>query len=218
MRKFFNMDNPIFQCLGLIADAMFLNLLFIITCLPIFTIGTSLCALSYTGMKLAKGKDGYIFSTYFKAWKDNFKKGTAIFFIMLALGIMILVDIYFWAHLGGFLGNVMCVFSFLAALIYLMVLLYVFAIQARFENTVKNTIKNAFFMSMRHMPYTILLGIITVGFVALDLTFLLAILISAVVGFAVIAYIQGFIYNRVFKNYMPEEAVEPEEEENSVIN
>ena len=43
--SFFNMDGPIFRFLNKMADLCILNLIFMICCLPVITIGASLTAL-----------------------------------------------------------------------------------------------------------------------------------------------------------------------------
>lgn len=44
-----------------------------------------------------------------------------------------------------------------------MILQYVFPLLAKFVNTVKNTIRNALLMSLRHLPYTILMLLISIA-------------------------------------------------------
>ena len=41
MGKFFNMDSPIMRFMTKVADIMILNLLFVITSLPVITIGAA---------------------------------------------------------------------------------------------------------------------------------------------------------------------------------
>lgn len=55
--KIFSIDSLFFRTMSLIGDLMLLNLMWILTSLPIITIGASTTALLYTGMKLAKGRD-----------------------------------------------------------------------------------------------------------------------------------------------------------------
>lgn len=45
-------------------------------------------------------------------------------------------------------------------LLYLFITVYVYAIQARFVNTVFKTIINAFMMAVRHLPSTVLMIIL----------------------------------------------------------
>ena len=54
MAEFFNLDNPIWRFMGKVFDMMVLTVLWVVTSLPVFTIGASTTALYYAGMKLAK--------------------------------------------------------------------------------------------------------------------------------------------------------------------
>ena len=52
--KFLNLDSPLMQGLGKMADLMWLNVLTLICCLPIVTIGASLTAMNYMALKIAR--------------------------------------------------------------------------------------------------------------------------------------------------------------------
>ena len=60
MGRFFNMDSPVMNFLGRVADLVWLNILYIICCLPIFTIGAATSALYYVTMKMVADEEGYI--------------------------------------------------------------------------------------------------------------------------------------------------------------
>ena len=65
---------------------------------------------------------------------------------------------------------------------------YVFPLQSRFYNTVKKTIFNAFFMSIRHIFHTIGMVAIDVGLIFLTLTLIPQLMLF---GFALIAFINS---------------------------
>ena len=62
----FNMDNAFWRTMGKIADLIILNILFIICCIPIVTIGASYTALYTVMLKLVKNEEPYIFRGFFK--------------------------------------------------------------------------------------------------------------------------------------------------------
>lgn len=51
MRNTFDMDNLFFRFTSRIADIFILNLIFVITCIPVFTIGAAVTALISTSLK-----------------------------------------------------------------------------------------------------------------------------------------------------------------------
>ena len=93
MDKLFNMDNKFFTVMGHVADLMILNIVFLICCLPVVTIGASLTALHYVTLKMARNEESYIVRSFFKSFKQNFRQATIINLIMLAVGAVLYVDL-----------------------------------------------------------------------------------------------------------------------------
>ena len=60
MSNFFNMDNSLWRFLGRLADVMILNIVFLITCLPVVTIGAAWTSLSYVTLKMSRDEESYI--------------------------------------------------------------------------------------------------------------------------------------------------------------
>ena len=65
MDKLFNMDNKFFSFMGRAADLFMLNVVFVICCLPVVTIGASLTALHYVTLKMARNEESYIIRSFF---------------------------------------------------------------------------------------------------------------------------------------------------------
>ena len=54
MNRLFDLENPVMVFLGRLADLVWLNILYIICCIPVFTIGAATSALYYVTMKMVK--------------------------------------------------------------------------------------------------------------------------------------------------------------------
>ena len=52
MNRLFNIDNPIMQFISKIFDLVMLNLIFVLSCIPVITVGASLSALYYVSLKI----------------------------------------------------------------------------------------------------------------------------------------------------------------------
>lgn len=94
-------------------------------------------------------------------------------------------------------------------LILLFITTYVFPLQARFYNTVKRTLFNALFMSVRHMGQTIMMLVVD-GFLVAAVYFALFVMPQAAMllllfGFPLIAFVNSYIFTPIFKKYIPEE-------------
>lgn len=157
LMKLFHMDNPVFSFISRIGDVMLLSFLWLITSLPIITLGASTTALFDCCIRIIRSRDSSVIKDYFKAFKSNFKQATVIFLIMAAVGGVIFADMYFWAHSELPFATFMNAISIGIAILFCATLLFVFPVQAVFENTVKATIRTAFLMLLKHWTTTVAL-------------------------------------------------------------
>ena len=85
MGNFFDPDGSIMRALSRIADVAILNILWLICCLPVVTAGAATTALVSVTLKMTDDNEGYIFRSYIKAFKRNFKQSTLVWLILLQL-------------------------------------------------------------------------------------------------------------------------------------
>ena len=67
--KFWAIDSPVMRVLGRLGDIIILNMIFVVGCIPVITIGTSLSALYAVAMKMARGEDPSVWKEFWKAYK-----------------------------------------------------------------------------------------------------------------------------------------------------
>ena len=154
MDRFFNMDNKFFTFMSRVADLIILNLLCIVCCIPVVTIGPSIAAMFYVTLKMVRNEESYIVRGFFKSFKQNLKQGIVINLIMLAAALLLYFDISICRSTPGTIGKVLMVLFMMILVVYLMIFLYIYPVLAKFYNTIKNTFTNAFLMSIRHLPYS----------------------------------------------------------------
>ncbi len=209
MSAIFNEDSPFITGINRISDIIILNILFIISCIPVFTIGTAITAMTYTAMHSVKYEDGYVAKRYFKAFKENFKQSTVTWLILLAAGAILFFDVYFWVSMWtsqrSNLAKYMIVFSVIMVCAYIMIFVWIYPIMATFKNTIGKNIWNALALAVRHFPWTLLLGITAAGTVILSFYVSYFLLFLLTIGFATYAYLFAFLFNRVFKVYIEQE-------------
>lgn len=218
MGSFFNMDGKFFSFMTRVADLMILNILWIICCIPIVTIGASTTALYYVTMKMAKNEESYIVKSFFRSFKENFKQSTILWLITLIIGIIFTVDLKILRYLMPEWGKLLTYPIYVLLIFYLFILSYLFPLQAKFINTIKNTIKNALLMSIRHLPMTVLILIITIApfllIIFVPQLFSYGVLIFILIGFALIAFANSFLFTRIFNRYIPKENEEADTQVN----
>lgn len=179
-----------------------LSFFWLVTSLPIFTIGASTTAAYDCVFKIIRARDTNVFKDYFRAFKSNFKQATAIFLIMLPIGAVIALDLYYWAQKAeGDMAFIMNALSIGIAVMYLMTLLYVFPVQAIFENPVKKTLSTAFFMAIQNLPNSLLLVVISVAISYVCYKYPIAAYAFLIVGTGTFTFIYAVRFLVIFRKY-----------------
>lgn len=205
MGRIFDMDSPVMRFLGRVADLMILNLVTLLCCLPVVTIGASLTAMHYVLLKMVRNEDSYIIRSFFKSFKENFKQATVIWLIMLVFLIVFGADIMIINHSGMEFPSALKIILFALAMIGYMVMCYVFPVLCRFENTIRKTIKNALFMAILSFPKTIVMMVLYVSPIILTYFFTMAVPLVILFGISAPAYLSAMLYSGTFKKFEPEE-------------
>lgn len=197
--KFLELDSPLMQGLNKLGDLLWLNVLTLICCIPIITIGPSLTAMHYIALKIARNEEGYITRDFFKSFKQNFKQGTIIWLIMLFVIVVLLGDFYIINFSGLEFNGIIRSVLMAVALLVMFTSMFVFPVLAKFENTVFNIIKNAFLIGIAQLPKTILMMILNVIPVALFFFVPQIIPIVFMFGITIPAWVSAKLYSKFFK-------------------
>ena len=72
----FNVDNKFFRALNKLVDMVILRFCWVISCIPVFTIGAASTALYDTSRRVIHHDEGYVWRGYWHAFKVNFKQAT----------------------------------------------------------------------------------------------------------------------------------------------
>ena len=191
------------RALGVVWDLIVLNLLFLVCCIPVVTIGPAITALHYVTTKMAGEKDGTpVVGNFFKSFRANFRQGVLMGILFGAAGGFLGYDIYLLWHSGNFQNSSFKILIPVAAIAYMMTFVYAFPLLARFNNTVLGTIRNAFIMSVTSLPKTFSMLLLIGACVALTLytqtTLRYGLFLWFALGFSSIAYANAFVLNDVF--------------------
>lgn len=201
-------SGKIFNGLSKIGDMFILNFMYVLSCLPVITIGASTTALYYTTLKMAENNESYVWRDYWKAFKLNFRQATVIWIIVFAGWAIVVLD---FLLAGGFsnvqLGTVVAIMTVVAAIFLVILSLYVFPLLARFDNTVMRIMKNAVLIAIRHLPSTILIVLIhaaplLVAFVSIE-AFVKGFVVIMLFAASPLAYLESKLFVRIFYRYYP---------------
>ena len=82
------------QGLNKMADLMILDLIALVCCIPIITIGASMTALHYMALKIVRNEEVYIVRGFWKSFKMNFRQATVIWLIQILVMLIMGLDDY----------------------------------------------------------------------------------------------------------------------------
>lgn len=141
--KFWAIDSPVMRVLGRLGDIIILNMIFVVGCIPVITIGTSLSALYAVAMKMARGEDPSVWKEFWKAYKRNFRPATICWLVMAVIAILLFVDFRIIGVLKRGSESMYSIMRIVLAVIlgmWMLMFQYLFPYIARFENGIFATL------------------------------------------------------------------------------
>lgn len=195
--------NPFFDFVNTLCNLFILNVVFIITCIPVFTTGTALASLYYVIIREIKGEYGYLVRTYIREFKRNFKNGTLAFLMFFFSGVLLVFGFLFWPLQGNMFSSIVTGILAAISLIWLVTLHYTFPLIGRFVNTTINSVKNAWGLAIRNLKWTFVLLLIDAGTVCFCLFISIPklVIVLFTFGFVLVVYLQSCIFQKVFAPY-----------------
>lgn len=197
--KLFDLDSPLMQFLNKVADLMWLNILTLLCCIPIITVGPALTALHYMALKIARNEECYITKDYFKSFKLNLRQGIVIWLIELVVMVLLIGDFLIINYSAINFGQPMKIILAVVAVVVLFTFTFVYPVLAKFDNTVMRTIKNAFFIGILQFPKTILMMILSLVPPVLFVVAPQIIPVVFLLGLSVPAWASAKLYNKFFR-------------------
>ena len=201
----FDTDNFLMRFCEKVLDIVTVNLLFVVSCLPIVTIGVAKISHYQTIFEVKSSRRVPVFKTYIRAFKQNLKLGLQLGLLELGIFLISVVDLsLFWGQTGlGFqLIKAIC----LGILIFLtLVMLASYPIAARYDLTWKEVLqKGLLLVSFNFVWFFLMLAIILLIIMLLYLSgFTLVLGGSAFLlfGFGLLAFCQAGLMEKLFAKY-----------------
>ena len=212
MSKLFQPESKAILFLNKVADLMLLNLVWLVGCLGIITIGTSTTALYKCLFLMSTGNLAYPFRSFWSYFRNEWKQSTLLWVPMLVTLVFLSVDFYaiFLAKLFKGITWKICFFIVLCVVVPMM--LYVFPLQAKFQNSQRQTLKNACLLAIIHFPKSLVIAIVTFAPLFLWLlvpdVFFHTLVLVLFLGRSVPAYWSCHLFKTIFERYMAPEELE----------
>jgi len=207
------MNNPVIRVLNRCTDLVVLNIVFLLCCLPVFTIGAAISGMYTVTLRSIRYGDGYVIPTFFRGFKASFRQATISWLICCLVGALLFVDLRFWSAMdAGAIGSTMKMVSLAVGILFLLVAIWVFPLIAKMEDSLSHMWQNALKMAVGYFfPYTLVCALVPA--LACYLAYINGpmFMLMMVLGFATVAYICSFFFYRVFSKHISETSLGPED-------
>lgn len=160
-----NLDSP-FVTAGIKAtNLLILNFFWVVGCLPLITIGTSTIAAFTVTLKMAENcEEVSMTKQFWDAYRKNLKHGILLTLILAAACYSIWIDLQLFNKMQGnpILFLILAIFMIVLILLHY---LYIFALEARYENKITTGFINARKIFFRFFLRTLgMIGILVLQF------------------------------------------------------
>lgn len=200
MNAIFNPENRFWMFMDKVMDAMIISILWLVCSLPVVTMGAATTAVFQFTLYQVRDEEGYVWKSFFKAFRQNFRQATILWLGGLAVGAFLLVDVYLCMHLRipGTLRMALLVGLGCIGLIYLLTMLYVLPLMACFQVSVKTAVRDSFVMAVGNLPVSLLILVIYGIFTVLACYRPGAAVFC--VGLAI--FVSSYLFHFVFRRYV----------------
>ena len=200
MDKFFDSENPVMRFLARLVDLAVLNVLTVCTSVFIVTAGGAAAAMNNVLLHLVRGDETYVTKMFWASFRKNLRQGIPEGVLVLASAAVAAVDMWALHGSGSRIATVMMIVITIIAMFLAVTFVYMFALQSRYENTVRGTIVNAFRLAVGNLPKTA--GMTAIWLIwALMLVYLhkAAPAVFFIYGLTLPGYLCAMLFDGVFK-------------------
>lgn len=205
MTNLFSYDGLIYKTGTKIFQLLVLNILYLVTCLPLITIGSANTALAAATMKMIEGKEGNVAIDYLHAFISNFKMATYFNVLFGMINVLVLLNYLFAGAVSSSLRPFVYFALGLAGVISLVGMTFIYPYIARFDDDIVTTTKNTSLLILKNgkLSFLILLVAIVPVLLAIlsPLLMVFSIYISAFIGFALLTYLKSLLLLSIYKQY-----------------
>ena len=198
MSRIFGVEGPVWNFLGKMTDIMILSLLFIVTSLPVITIGASLTALYAMMFRLSNNTEGRILKGYFKEFTAAFPRVTPLYLLMLLTAFLLAGDVYITMFTDMPGGRLLMPVALVLAVMYVFFLHYFFPLFSKCDVPMKKVLLFSVMMPVREILRTLFMVFITAVMLAVGI-FVCAPYLLLVPG--VTAFSHAVLFRDIFKKY-----------------
>ncbi|MBO4310835.1 MAG: DUF624 domain-containing protein [Lachnospiraceae bacterium] len=199
----FNVDGKIYKTLEKFWTMVWIGFLWIVTSVPLFTLGAASCSAYYAMVKCVRNNEGHSTKEFFKSFKRNFLQATVMTVVYIVVGAAFSFAAWFYYHRQGGFNLGLRWFYYIIILLYLCTVTYAFSWLSRYEMTTFHALTYPIAITLMHLKNSIgLIVFWAASSIALYWaynTFMFAILILMIPGIKCL--LDTFLIEPVLKKY-----------------
>lgn len=192
-------DSKLFGFMDRVISLVKLNVIFLLCCIPVITIGAAGCALHEMAYRIKEGREGYVVRSFLKVFRAKFRQATLLWLPFLITATGLTVDYWFWSAVEGSFAVLMKGLVIALWAVWFFILEYAFPLTAHMDTGVRITIRNAALLAFKYLPRTLYmflwLGILWLA----GRIWAMGLLFVVLAGSSCVACIHAKILNTVFR-------------------
>lgn len=209
----FKYDGPFFTVLSRIMDMIILNILWMVCCLGVITIGPATTAMYSVYFKIREKKDYSVIAQFFLEFKNNFRKALPGTVALIGAAVLLYMDFRVVFYDETFTLSFMKGLFWVVLVVACAYFSWLFPLVAKFENTARGHFRNARMMVVRHLPVTLIITALNLLpwlllYFQPVLTLQNMLLFWLFLGFALIAYVNSLLIYRCFYHYFDQSYID----------
>ena len=205
IKTVFNTDNVVMRISEKVLDLVTVNLLFVLSCLPIITIGIAKISLYQTLFAIKHQRRLPVLRTYISAFRENWKLGLQLGGIELLISGICLFDLLLFWRQTAMPVQVLKAVCLGLFLFLVLVMLAAYPIAARYQLDWKECLQKAMIVTGLHFPWFFVMGgvllLLCLALASSVLAFLLGLMIFFLFGFSSLAFAQVGLMEKIFARY-----------------
>src|SRR5699024_696633 len=139
---------------------LFLNILWLVLCLPVVTIFPATTAMFGVIRKWHNEEDVMIFKHFFKLFKENFRQSFLIGIIWFGIAFVLYFNILASLHMPQLMRLSMLAIFFSFSLLFIITSIFIFPVMVHYDMNMIELMKNVLFIAVTKLKNSLLVGII----------------------------------------------------------
>ena len=202
----YNQDSKFWHFATLVADFILLNLLFIVLCIPVVTIGPAIAALIHTTLKLSEDENRTLVKPFWNEFKRDITKKMLLWIVYLVLiAALVYMAQFYWnfannnTELFKIIGFMLFMLSAFILVLTIVASIIGLAMTTQYFSPIKRLVKNSYLLIIV-MPIQSLIMAVVIIVATLFFIYQTVPVFSffLVIGFAAVAYSFAPLIREIF--------------------